>query len=311
MGQMPLPVSAQQLVLAALSRQLHGRAGPVYADIARLGASLGVLGNRHMRRVAAAAVEALGETPTAGAVWRFGWQWWYQRSVDELIAYQADRLTPEWAERHVLAPLRPPPSSILLSVHQFNLPVAAARAVQLVDDLGVVSVIDPLPPGGADVGTEDFLLPPKVRARALGRFYGRIFEGRIFSPTLAARRGLELLRRGGSLIVYPDFFGQAYGSILGRSVPVAHGALWLAHRSGRPIVPFLLIPPNRPTDQWRLWCGEPIHASSAAVVATLERCIRRLPTTWPYWRGWYAAPEASRAALGAAAHSAARRVSSL
>jgi hypothetical protein len=311
MCDMPLPVSVRQLVLAALSKQLRGRAGPVYADIARLAASVGVLGNQHMRRVAAAAVEALGETPTASAVWRFGWQWWYHRSVDELIAYEADRLTPEWAERHVWAAVRPPPSSILLSVHQFNLPVAAARAVQLVNDLGVVSVIDPLPPGGADVGTEDFLLPPKVRARSLGRFYGRIFEGRIFSPAVAARRGLELLQRGGSLIVYPDFFGRAHGSILGRSVPVAQGALWLAHHSGRPIVPFLLIPPNRPTDQWRLWCGEPIHPSPAAVVATLERCIRRLPTTWPYWRGWYAAPEASRAAVGAVAYAAARRVSSL
>jgi len=294
---MPLPAAAQRVVLATLTRQLASSAEPVYADLARLGATLGLVGNRHMRQVAAAAVRALGWQPTAGVVWRFGWQWWYQRSVDELLAYQADRLTPEWAERHVLAPARlPPAGSILLSVHQYNLPVAAARAVQLVADLGVVSMIDPRPPAAANAGTDGFLLPPGPRARILGRFYRRTFGERLYTPMVAARQGLELLRCGGSLIVLADFYGQVFGPLLGKRIPVAPGPVWLARRSGRPIVPFLLIPPPRLEQPWQLWCGEPIDPSPAVVAATLEAAIRRLPTTWMSWRGWHAAPVWRRAA---------------
>jgi len=294
---MPLPAPAQQVVLAAFRRQLQASAEPVYADLARLGATVGLLGNRHMRQVAAAAVTALGRRPTAGAVWRFGWQWWYQRSVDELLAYQADRLTPAWARQHVLAPERlPPTGSILLSVHQYNLPVAAARAVQLVDDLGVVSMLDPRPPAAANAGTDAFLLAPGPRARRLGHFYTRIFGGRLYTPLVAARQGLELLQRGGSLIVLADFYGQVFGPILGKRIPVAQGPLWLARRSGRPIVPFVLIPPRRPEQPWQLWCGAPIDPTHAAVAAALEAAIRRLPTTWMSWRGWHAAPAWPRAA---------------
>lgn len=288
---MPLPAAAQRVVLAVLARQQQSSAEPVYADLARLGATLGVLGNRHMTHVAAAAVTALGMRTTAAVVWRFAWQWWYQRSVDELLAYQADRLTPAWATRHVLAPERlPPPGSILLSIHQYNLPVAAARAVQLVSELGVVSMMDPQPTGADNAMADSFLLPSGPRARALARFYGQIFEERLYTPTAAARQGLQLLQRGGSLIVLADFYGRVFGSILGKRIPVAQGPVWLARRSGRPIVPFLLIPPRRPELPWQLWCGEPIEPSPTAVVATLEAAIRRLPSTWMSWRGWRSAP---------------------
>jgi hypothetical protein len=111
----------------------------------------------------------------------------------------------------------------------------------------------------------------------------------MFAPAVAARQGVELLRRGGSLIVLPDFSGDAVSPILGRSISIAQGPLWLARRTGRPIVPFALIPPRRDR-RWRLWCGEPIPATPKALASTLEGCIRRLPTTWAYWRGWHAAP---------------------
>jgi len=88
-----------------------------------------MLGNGHMRKVAAAAVTALGLPATPGVIWRFAWDWWYQRTVDELISFQADRLTPEWVEAHVSAPDRlPPAGSILVSIHQYNLPIAATRS---------------------------------------------------------------------------------------------------------------------------------------------------------------------------------------
>jgi hypothetical protein len=251
---------------------------------------LGVVGHRHMREVALSAVTALMGRVSRGAALRFAWHWWYQRSLDELIAIQADRLTPQWAVQHVRPPDRPPPAgSILLSMHQFNLTVAAARAVQLVDQLGVVSVLD-LEQEEDGVAGEGFLIPTRNRLRALRSFYARTFNGRMFAPTVAARRGLELLRAGGSLIVLPEFYGDVCGPVLGRSISVAEGPVWLARNAPAPIVPFLLLPPRRSTDQWRLWCADPIEPSYEAMVASVEHTIRRLPTTWPYWRGWHAAP---------------------
>jgi hypothetical protein len=174
-------------------------------------------------------------------------------------------------------------------MHQFNLAVAAARAVQLVHELGVVSVLD-LAPADQRVATDGFLVPPNERLGSLGSFYSRTFDGRMYPPSVAGRRGLELLRRGGSLIVLPELFGDVCGPILGRSISVAQGPVWLAQSAPAPIVPFLLVPPDRRTAVWRLWCGEPLEPSHQAIVATLDRQIRRAPTTWPYWRGWYAAP---------------------
>jgi hypothetical protein len=288
---MQVPAAFRRLVLKALARQARSTTDPVYSGLARVGATLGVVANGRMRNVATTAVTALGTRPSAAAVWRFNWDWWYQRSVDELIACQADRLTPEWAAKHVIAPDRPPPESgILLSMHQFNLTVAAARAVQLVHDLAVVSVIEPVPAGDADLANDGFLLPEADRARAVGDFYSRTFDGRLFAPSVAARQGLDLLRRGGSLIILPEFYGERAGPVLGRSISVAEGPLWLAQTSGRPIVPFLLIPPPAGEDRWRLWWGEPLPISYGAIVSMVESGLRRLPSTWPYWRGWHAAP---------------------
>jgi hypothetical protein len=285
------------MILAALSQQRRSTVDPVYMGLARVGATLGLVGHRHMRAVAAAAVQALGAAPSTPAVWRFAWEWWYQRSVDELIAIQADLLTPQWAAEHVRPPDRTPPAgSVLLSVHQFNLAVAAARAVQLVRDLGVVSLLD-LGPGDVAAGSDGFLVPPQERMHALRRFYGRIFHQRMYPPEVAARRGLELLRRGGSLIVLPEFYGDVCGPILGRNISVATGPVWLARRAPAPIVPFLLIPSHGRRDDWRLWCGDPIEASHEAVVSALEAAVRRLPTTWAYWRGWYAAPAHSTSSV--------------
>jgi len=91
---MQIPAAARRAVLALLSRQLTSSSDLVYVNLARLGATLGVLGNRRMREVATDAIAALGYSAAPGVVRRFAWNWWYQRSVDELIAFQADRLTP-------------------------------------------------------------------------------------------------------------------------------------------------------------------------------------------------------------------------
>jgi hypothetical protein len=308
---MPVPKAAQRLALSALSPWLQASTDPVYTGAARIGATVGILANRRMRQILAVAADSVGAVTTRQTAWRFGWDWWYQRTVDEVLTYQADRLTPEWAARHVLAPDRlPPESCVLVSIHQFNQHVAAASAVTLVNDLGLVSMVEPPPQSEPELGEGRLLLDRRDRSRAISRFHDRVFGERVFSPSVAARRGLELLQRGGSLIVLADFFGKDFASLVGKCIPVANGPIWWAERAGRPIVPFLLYPPHRAERRWRLWCGEPIPTNRTALVSTLEDCIRRLPTTWVSWRGWDAAPAWGSAAASSPGtrQSALRRV---
>jgi hypothetical protein len=264
--------------------------GPVFADVASIGAWLGLLGSRKMRQAGGAAVAALGAPATMGRVWDFTWRWWYQRSVDELLSYQIERLTVDWATQHVTTHgSLPRGGCVLVSIHQFNQHVAVARASALEPDLGLISMLEPEDQVDDQLPREDFLVPRGIRLARLTRFYAEAFGGRIFKPSVAARGGLELLSQGGSLIVLPDFFGERHGQILGRSIPVADGPIWWANRSGRPMVPFCLAPPRDAEQAWQLIIGEPVPGTREALVAAVESTIRRAPTTWMSWRGWHAA----------------------
>src|SRR5713101_4683821 len=109
------------LVQAALSARLCLGGEPAYAEKAQLGALAGLIGGSRNRKVAAAAVQSLGSRPTRLATWRFAWSWWYQRAACGALAYQADRLTKGWAERHIAAPdSLPRDGCALISVHHSN-----------------------------------------------------------------------------------------------------------------------------------------------------------------------------------------------
>src|SRR5262245_49585800 len=140
-----LPETVRHAVLAALSARLQFSSQPVWVEMAWITALVGMVGNPTMRRVAARAIHAMGASPTTGAVSRFVWHWWYQRATGEVLAYQADRLTLEWAEEHVEAPDRLPEGGcILLSVHQFEQLLGFARLSGAVNELGVASLFEPL-----------------------------------------------------------------------------------------------------------------------------------------------------------------------
>ena len=64
------------LVMAVVSARLGLSTTPVYADLAQVGALVGLIGGGHMRQVAAAARRALGSESAAGASWRFAWNGW-------------------------------------------------------------------------------------------------------------------------------------------------------------------------------------------------------------------------------------------
>jgi hypothetical protein len=280
------------LVLATLSARLKLGTEPAYAEMAQLGALAGLIGRSRMRTVAAAAVRALGTRPTTAATWRFAWSWWYQRATCGALSYQADRLTPAWAERHVAAPESlPSGGSVLIGVHHFNQRLAFARLSALVEELGVVSMFEPLAASDPQLRATGVEANARARLRTRSRFCHQVFGPRIYPPGSAPRRGLELLRRGGSLIVMSDFFGHEPACLLGKRWLLPRGPVWLARQSGCPLVPFVVSPAPGQAQDWQLWCGEPIPATLTALGEALEECIRRSPTAWTGWPAWYAAPD--------------------
>ncbi len=276
----------RRILVATLAARLRLTSEPTYRDTARLSALFAAAANPRQRRVAAAAVHALDRTPDHLAVWRFTVGWWHERMVDEILSYQIDRMTRAWVRERIAltgAPL-PPGGSILLSIHQWNQRLAFARLADVCADLGLVSMWQPTASDDAPRSARSLGLDQ--RQLSLSRASFEIFGPRVYSPLVAARRGLELLRAGGSLIVLADFFGQSLTPILGHAIPIADGVAWLAEQSGSPIVPFLMSPESG-SGGWKVACGERIESTQASVNAQVERAIRTVPTTWMSWRGWY------------------------
>jgi hypothetical protein len=260
--------------------------------LARACAIVGSLSDFRMRQVAAAALCALGSDPGRAATWRFAWTWWYQRAACAALSYQADRLTTAWFQSHIAPPRAlPTDGCILVSIHHFNQRLGFALLSMLLNELGAVAHFQPLSDTNPDFAKSDRVLNAAARTRALSRFTQRVFGSRIYAPRAAPRRGLELLQRGGSLVILSDYLGRIPASILGKQWFLPPGAIWLAEHSGRPILPFVLSPAAGQLRQWQLWCGEPIAPTQSDLAGALEECIRRSPTTWTGWQPWYAAPD--------------------
>jgi hypothetical protein len=290
----PLPERTRGLVRAALGVRLLLSRDLVYADVATIGGLVGLVASHRLRRAAAAAMEALGARPNRQAAWRFARAWWCQRVADGALEFQADQLTPAWAAEHVLAPdPLPTDGCVLLAVHHFNQRLAFARLSTAVEELGAVALFEPVSSADPDFTSPGHVLSVAGRDAARSLFADRVFGDRMYRPPFGARRGLELLRRGGSLIVLSDFLGRDLACVLGRQIPITSGAIWFAQQSGRPIVPFVLSPPRGQSPRWHLWCGEPIPPTRPALVAALEDCIRRAPTGWVGWPSWHEAPVCS------------------
>ncbi len=58
---------------------------------------------------------------------------------------------------------------------------------------------------------------------------------------------------------------------------VPRGAVWFAQHSGKPIVPYMVIPEGL---QWRLWIGAVVAPMQQGLCDALEDCIRQAPGSW-------------------------------
>jgi hypothetical protein len=282
------PALARRLALLglALSLRLAGSQS-VSTHVASISALYAVVRDSRLRAAAPDALAALGRPAGALEAWRFAFGVCHESARDAAIAYQSHRVTSAWVARHVQFTGAPPPTQpcVLVTIHHAHQRFGFLMLSERLPRLGLVANFVPLPPGEQ---RQD--LPPAWNRRAaLSQFLRRAFEERVYHPSRAARPGLELLR-GGSLVLLPEFFpGGQSARIFERVVSVGEGPVWLAQRTGRPLVPFVVVPDG---PHWRVWCGQPIEPSVPALAAALETCIRHAPAAWSGWRDWHAAPRA-------------------
>ena len=191
----------------------------------------------------------------------------------------------------------PAGGAILLTSHHANQRLGFPMLAQLVEQLGLVAdvdkqaLVDGSPRRAAwtqrlDIAREGFA--------DISLLYRRCFGAHLFTPSQALRRGMTLLNNGGCLIIAPDYYLPVPGRrparmpLFGKIFPIGPGVLWLAQRSGKPIIPFMVVPVGR---RWSLWLGEPVAPCEQAIAAALEAGIQRAPASWRLWDLWLSQPQ--------------------
>lgn len=235
-----------------------------------------------MRPIAGPALRALGQSETWPARWRYRWSTYHQRELDALLSLQQSRTDAAWLARHItIAPgcKIPDGGAVLVALHHANMRLLVSFCAKVLGwRLGGV-VFAPFATWKYYTGPPESLL-----ADAYGD------DASV--PGLALGHGLRVLRAGGYFIVPLDVINGPWTCqpLLGKALPLARGALWLAARSGCFIVPVALVPRRR--GHWDAWFGAPIEPTLASLARAREDCLRRAPATWELreWKAWHAAP---------------------
>ena len=283
-----LPPLCHWAYFTALRRILAHTPVPVWRPLAAILACVALAFARQPRVLNVALLRALGVRASPVTRWQTHWTRAYQRQADLILLAQGEHVTPQWAAGQVDMPGRlPPGGAILVSVHHYGSrlagPVLAAHGYHV---------------GGITTRPRDPRSAAQLDAtlRAHWRFTehtSRLSYGnRMFSREAAGRKGLRLLEDGGYLIIHADEFARQppFAPLLGRSMTAPKGAVWFARRSGKPLVPFMIVPQGW---RWRLWIGEAvIPATAEGLGAALESCIRQAPGSWQAITAmaWLAAP---------------------
>lgn len=283
-----MPAFARWCYFRFLATLLGWSPRPIWHAPAVALASVRVLFDREGRRLSVALLRALDRPVTWRARWRLHWMHWYQREAILLLCLQSPRITRAWAVAHIRrGGALPRDGAIVLSPHHVGQHLGALVIAEMVDRPGGIAWEPPDDP--AQLARMDETIQQiwphmrRIRTRAVGE--------RVFSPEEAARKGLRLLKEGGTLILAGDVFtlGERRYPFLGRALPLPSGVTWFAEQSGKPIHPCIIVPDGR---TWRLWIGPAIPPTQEAAIAAMEECIRRAPGNWErsVAMTWLAAP---------------------
>jgi hypothetical protein len=258
--------------------------------------------NADTYRLSRALLVACGLPPTRYRCWALSWARCFEQAEQRLLTLQMKRLSRRWLDRRVrIEGELPPGGAILLTVHHRAARLGLLALADRVDRLATIAgdpalaAFDP----EAELHTLD---ANAVRALYLRQWLlsqRKIFGGRILGRHEAGRKGLRFLEEGGYLVVFADVFAprvappdEDMAAVLGRVVAIPRGPAWFGQRSGRPIIPFVVISEG---SRWRIWLGEAIPPTQDAVAGALDQCIRRAPAGWQSTMAmsWLGAPPAS------------------
>lgn len=282
-----MPPLQRWLYFTALRFLLRIFPRPVWRPPALLLAFVHMILDRQGRALNVTLLQALGTSQSLIARWQLHWSRAYQQQTDYLLVAQAERITPQWATRHVrFDGALPHGGAILLSVHhnaQRYAPLVFAALGYRIGTITTKACLATAP------GSIDATL--RLRWRLTETCATNAFGDRQFSRREAGRKGLRLLAEGGYLVVSADEYArqEPYSPLLGRVMTVPRGAAWLAQHSGKPIIPYMVIPDGL---YWRLWLGEVAAPTQQGLCNALEGCIRQAPGSWQRMMAmaWMAAP---------------------
>jgi hypothetical protein len=262
---------------------------------AAISASVRFLCDGPARSLARGLSDALGERSWQARL-RIHWSLCYQDEADKLILLQIDKVSPEWAMTH--APIRgtvPPEGAILLSVHHvlrwlsyYPLSVTADSVTNITME---PSPDRPIAFAEADPITQRALL-------AIHRLRAGGITWRDCHWQRGSREIRRLLRDGGHITFMVDVFidGWPRAPVFGTPMPVPRGPVWFAEQTGKPIIPFMLVPTR---GGWALEFGAPIEPTQEEVARAIEWCVRRAPGMWrrdhaTAWLRARSAPQSTR-----------------
>lgn len=248
---------------------------PVWRVPAALLACIRLFVDTDTRRLTHALLQAVGIPTTRLTFWRLLWGrcFWYE--ADMLLALQPERTTTAWARARVHRDgIVPPHGAILITPHH-----AASRFGRLLlasEGMNLGGITGEPQDAAHRVQSDPTFHHLWRLSHALN---DRTYVGGVFHRWEAGRKGLRFLREGGYLSIAADDFtlGGTPHLLLGREWWLARGPVWFAQQSGKPIVPYMVIPERR---GWRLWIGEPVAPTPESVIAALEACIRQAPESW-------------------------------
>jgi len=283
-------VGLQALRFLILPLLLQRSPRPIWHGPAMILATLRLLTQPINYLIAGPALMALGKPATPLNRFQFGWSLCYHRETDLLLAMQADRLTPRWITDHTrLDGTMPTTNVLIIAPHhaQHWLGVIALHNIIAPHPLAAISLLaqdqDSETSGGR--WKQRHLYAPLVRLMQ------RTFEARLLLPQNATRQAWRLLQAGDSLALSLDMPAKGGQPIrvFGKAMTFSAGALWLAQKTGRPLIPCMITQQGK---GWRIWIGPTQAPTRAGIGEAIEVCLRQNPATWPlsWWLQWHAAP---------------------
>jgi hypothetical protein len=274
---------ATRLLYSLLPRLLAAWPWVTYRPYGLLLGTVRWLAQAGPRRAAGPVLRALGRPATPWARWRFAWQTAYHIEAAFVLSMQTGKMSDDWIARHVRCDAPPPPGgAILVGPHQEYGRLANLYLRQHGYNVGIL----------ADAKRETWDADHPDHAGQLaahgdrGEFYARrwrtltrLYDGHVFRSPEETRAALRFLNEGGYLVIKPEGYRHAARERWGLE----------ARHSGKPIVPFVVIPDRR---GWRVMIGDPVAPTQSGVAAALTTCLRATPATMHglRWQAWSRSP---------------------